>query len=88
MRYTSWCAVCALTVLAALPARADLTSHFDSGLEGWTGLGGTLSHAAGGWLLQQDTQSTWMSVSAPVAYHGNLAAYLGGTLSFDAIIQL
>lgn len=74
-----------LAALSALPARADISSTFDTDLQGWTGLGGSVSHAAGGYLLQQDTQSTWMSVVAPAAYHGNLSAYLGGTLSFDGL---
>lgn len=72
-----------VAAFSALPARADIASTFDTGLEGWTGLGGSVSHAAGGYLLQQDTQNTWMSVIAPAAFHGNLSAYLGGTLSFD-----
>lgn len=73
----------AALALPVLPAQAELLSTFDTGLEGWTGLGGSVSHAAGGYLLQQDTQSTWMSVVAPAAFHGDLSAYLGGTLSFD-----
>ena len=76
-----------LAALAALSlsnaARVNPASTFDSGLEGWTGLGGTVSHAAEGYLQQLDTQKTWMSVEAPVAFRGNLSACLGGTLSFD-----
>ncbi len=78
-------AASAAMALVAPPARADVTSSFDSGLDGWTAQGGTLSHHAGGWLLQSDTQSTWMSVLAPAAFRGNLTSYLGGTLSFDAL---
>jgi hypothetical protein len=82
-------ATCAVLLLAASTlspnARADIVSTFDTGLEGWTGVGGTVSHGAGGYLLQLDTQNSWMSVAAPAAFRGNLSAYLGGTLSFDAL---
>lgn len=68
----------------SLPASATvLASRFDAGLEGWTGLGGTVTHAAGGYLQQLDTQSTWMSVLAPAAFRGDLSAFLGGSLSFE-----
>jgi len=72
-----------VAVAISTAARADIASTFDSGLEGWTGLGGTVSHVAGGYLQQLDTQNTWMSVVAPVAFRGDLSAYLGGMLSFD-----
>ncbi|MBT9490030.1 MAG: PEP-CTERM sorting domain-containing protein [Rubrivivax sp.] len=85
MRTLTLLAIAALSALSALPARAAIQSTFDTGLEGWTGLGGSVSHAAGGYLLQQDTQNTWMSVVAPAAFHGDLSAYLGGTLSFDGL---
>lgn len=69
----------------ALPVQAaTLVSDFQDGLQGWTGLGGSVTHAAGGYLQQQDTQSTWMSVMAPAAFHGDLSVFLGGSLSFDA----
>jgi len=46
-----------LTALSLSTAtQANLASTFDSGLEGWTGLGGTVSHAADGYLHQLDTQ--------------------------------
>lgn len=85
MRSSTLLSLAALSALSSLPAHADILSTFDTGLEGWTGLGGTVSHAAGGYLLQQDTQNTWMSVVAPAAFHGDLSAYLGGTLSFDGL---
>ncbi len=77
------------TLALSATARADIGSSFDSGLEGWTGTGGTVSFAAsggapGGHLQQLDTASTWMSVIAPASFHGDLTAYLGGTVSFDA----
>ncbi len=81
-------ATAAVFTLCGLPAgplaAQTIHSGFDSTLEGWTGQGGTVSHAAGGYLQQLDTQGTWMSVSAPAAFHGDLSAYLNGTLSFDA----
>ena len=45
-----------VAVAISTAARADIASTFDSGLEGWTGLGGTVSHAADGYLQQLDTQ--------------------------------
>jgi len=73
---------------AAQAATPVLLSNFDSGLGGWTGAGGSVSHIAsggngGGFLQQTDTLNTWMSVSAPAAFLGNLSPYLGGKLSFD-----
>lgn len=73
------------TTALCLTAHADISTSFDTGLDGWTGAGGTVTHAAGGYLQQLDTQATWMSVAAPAAYRGILSAYLGGTVSFDAI---
>ncbi|KQW46226.1 MULTISPECIES: PEP-CTERM sorting domain-containing protein [unclassified Roseateles] len=73
------------TVAVCVSAHADISSSFAAGLEGWTGQGGTVTHIAGGYLRQQDTQATWMSVTAPAGYLGDLSAYLGGTVSFDAI---
>jgi len=54
-----------------------LFSGFDSGLAGWTGAGGSVSHLAiggngGGSLRQTDTLNTWMNVSAPASFLGNL----------------
>ncbi len=46
------------TLSLSTAARADIVSTFDTGLEGWTGLGGTVSHAAGSHLQQLDTQNT------------------------------
>jgi hypothetical protein len=82
-----------LLALSATATHANITSSFDSGLEGWVGAGGAVSFGAsggstggtsGGYLRQLDTLNTWMSVSAPASFLGNLSAYLGGTLSFDA----
>lgn len=77
-----------LLALGAAAADANISSSFGSRLEGWTGAGGTVSYVAsggngGGYLSQTDTLNTWMSVSAPAAFLGNLSAYLGGVLSFD-----
>jgi len=48
----------ALSLSTATQANLARTfaSTFDSGLEGWTGLGCTVSHAADGYLQQLDTQ--------------------------------
>jgi hypothetical protein len=77
-----------LLALGALAAHANINSSFNNGLEGWTGAGGTVSYGAsggngGGYLVQTDTMNTWMSVSAPAAFLGNLSTYSGGVLSFD-----
>lgn len=79
-------------VIAAIttPAHSQtITSGFDLGLESWSGAGGTVSWVSsggspGGYLRQADNAGTWMTVSAPSAFHGNLSAFLGGSLSFDA----
>jgi hypothetical protein len=68
-----------LLALGASTAQAQIISNFDSGLEGWTGAGGTVTHAAGGgngggYLSQRDTLNTWMIVSAPAAFLGDLSA--------------
>jgi hypothetical protein len=78
-----------LLALSATATHANITSSFDSGLEGWVGAGGAVSFGAsggnaGGYLRQLDTLNTWMSVSAPASFLGNLSPYLGGALSFDA----
>jgi hypothetical protein len=70
-------------------ASADLVSHFDSDLEGWTTTGGDLLYVAtggnsGGFLQLKDNQGGWMDASAPSKFLGDLSAYLGGSLSFDA----
>jgi hypothetical protein len=82
------CLVASLLALGASTGHAQIISNFDSGLAGWTGAGGSVTHVAsggngGGFLSQTDTLNTWMSVSAPAAFLGNLSAYLGGVLSFD-----
>jgi hypothetical protein len=79
----------AITALASPANSQTITSGFDSGLEGWTSNGGAVSWVSsggspGGYLQQSDNASSWMTVSAPSAFHGNLSAFLGGTLSFDA----
>lgn len=74
----------------AVPAQAQtITSGFDTGLDGWTGAGGAVTWVSsggnpGGYLRQADNLNTWMTVFAPSAFLGNLSAYLGGSLSFDA----
>jgi hypothetical protein len=65
-------------------------STFDSDLDGWTGSGGTMSFSAtggnpGGFLRREDADATTMSVFAPAKFLGDLTAFEGGMLSFDAI---
>jgi hypothetical protein len=66
-----------------------IQSTFTSGLEGWTGNGGSITWSAtggnpGGHLQQMDVIAGDMFVIAPVAFLGNRSAFVGGTLSFDA----
>lgn len=76
--------VASLVAFSAATGHAQISSNFDSGLAGWTAARGSVTHVAGGgYLSQTDTLNTWMSVSAPAAFLGNLQAYLGGVLSFD-----
>jgi len=81
----------AVGILALLGqgASAQVASTFDTDLQGWTGVGGAVTYVAsggngGGFLQQQDTDGSWMTVFAPAAYLGDLSSLLGGSLSFDA----
>jgi hypothetical protein len=75
----------------AVPAPADLLFDFDTDAQGWTVLfDGTLTHEAtggqsGGYLRLTDTSTnTDFELAAPASLAGNLSAYLGGTLQFQA----
>jgi hypothetical protein len=64
---------------------------FDTGLEGWTADGGTLTYAAnggnpGGFLQLTDATSSDMFVTAPNSefYSGDLSGYVNGFVQFDA----
>ena len=76
--------------LAALPLAAA-AAGFDAGSEGWTtSNGGDQSWVAtggngGGWLRVADTTNDDFLLNAPSGWLGNWSAYLGGTLSFDAL---
>jgi hypothetical protein len=80
---------CAAAMLSPA-ARADLHYSFDTDAQGWTVFdGGDLSHQAaggnpGGFLQIADSSSGDFRLVAPASALGNWAAYLGGTLSFDA----
>lgn len=79
----------ALTVAGAAQAMT-ISSTFDSDAEGWTGNGGTATWTdtggnPDGYLSQTDSTSTFMFLSLPSAYEGDLSAFDGGTVSFDAI---
>ncbi|MBL8230914.1 MAG: hypothetical protein JNL98_20635 [Bryobacterales bacterium] len=76
--------------LAITANAATIQTTFDAGLDGWTGTGGTVVFVAsggnpGGHLQQSDADATDMTVFAPAPFLGNLTAFLGGLLSFDAI---
>lgn len=81
----------------AMPAQAAVQFGFDTDAQGWTvsatGAGGpdatlvwVAGGAHGGYLRLDDlTTATDFLLLAPASLRGNLSAYLGGTLSFDAI---
>jgi len=78
-----------LVIMSSSRADANLTTTFDSSLEGWTSTGGVLSYSAtggnpGGFLRLQDNVDTFMTVFAPSSFYGDLLSYLGGILAFDA----
>lgn len=74
----------------ALPLVAH-AAGFDTGAEGWTAVdGGALSWVAtggnpGGWLRVADITDQDFLLKAPATWLGNRSAWLGGTLSFDAL---
>jgi len=80
----------AVGIGASTPA-AGLTiqSSFDSGLEGWTASGITISWQPSGGnpggYLRADDQANASYLIAPASYLGNLSAFDGGQLSFDQI---
>jgi cysteine-rich repeat protein len=78
-----WSAVLLASSLIAAPAAADLVSTFDSGLEGWTTEnGGSFTHESGFVRLDNDEIGN-ADVVAPPAFHGDLRAYEGGTVSWS-----
>jgi Laminin B (Domain IV) len=84
----------ALGFLAALPAKADLISTFDSGAEGWNAIDPTGDYTStwqsaggnpGGYLLGSETDPLGGTgyFYAPASWLGDLSAYGGGVLSYD-----
>lgn len=79
-----------IALCCAIPLAAS-AAGFDAGNEGWTTLDGGLQTwvatggNGGGWLQIADTTSGDFVLNAPAAWLGNWSAYLGGTLSFDAL---
>lgn len=64
--------------LTGQAASAEITRTFNTGLEGWSGAGGVVSHVAaggnsGGFLRQVDNAGTFMTFSAPGAFLGRSA---------------
>jgi hypothetical protein len=86
--------VCAGLLLAGMASRAqaDLAYTFDADAQGFTVNvpAGELSHVADGYLRIVDlTDQTNVSLILPgAALAGGWAAYEGGTLSFDARLEL
>ncbi len=65
----------------------SLLSKFGGGLDGWTLLGGRLTHErdakSGGHLVCKDTESTDMYLKAPSKFTGDLSSFAGGVLQFN-----
>jgi hypothetical protein len=89
----TWIPIPILALTASLLANAAIIeSRFDASTEGWTAanvLAGSPAHVAsggnpGGYLFIDNTEGSVAYVSAPAAFLGNLSAFVGGTLSFDA----
>lgn len=83
------CAVACLGLSSA--SAAGISVGFDSGTEGFFITGdGELSHVVtggNGFLSVKDTTGSFLFLNAPVAAAGeNWSSYLGGTVSFDAIM--
>lgn len=81
-------------VLTALPAKANLSSTFDSSAEGWIAVDPTGDYTAswassggnpGGYLrgVETDPLGDTGYFVAPASWLGNWSAYAGGTLSYD-----
>jgi hypothetical protein len=81
-------------VLVALPAKANLTSTFDSSAEGWNAVDPTGDYTSswqssggnpGGYLQGSETDPLGGTgyFYAPASWLGNWSAYTGGTISYD-----
>jgi hypothetical protein len=81
-------------VLVALPAKANLTSTFDSSAEGWNAVDPTGDYTSswqssggnpGGYLQgsESDPLGGTGYFYAPASWLGNWSAYAGGTISYD-----
>lgn len=81
-------------VLAAVPAKANLTSTFDSSAEGWNAIDPTGDYTSswqsaggnpGGYLQgsESDPLGGTGYFYAPASWLGNWSAYAGGTISYD-----
>jgi Laminin B (Domain IV)/PEP-CTERM motif len=81
-------------VLVALPAKANLTSTFDSSAEGWNAVDPTGDYTSswqssggnpGGYLQGSETDPLGGTgyFYAPASWLGNWSAYAGGTISYD-----
>lgn len=81
----------ALIAMARVASGTQITSTFDTDLDGWTAsAGGSMTFATtggnpGGFLRDLDLDNTDMFVSAPAKFLGDKSAFAGGTISFDGI---
>lgn len=91
LRGTTVAAALAAAALAGSAHAATVSSHFDSGLDGWTTFGnegpgqdGTSNLSnAGGYLHSVDFTDTWGWLLAPAAFTNAARSALGGDFSFD-----
>jgi hypothetical protein len=84
-------ALISILSIARVASAAEISSTFDTDLDGWTSsAGGTMTFGAtggnpGGFLHHADADNTDMFVSAPAKFLGDRSAFVGGTVSFDGI---
>ncbi|MFW6032168.1 MAG: hypothetical protein ACOCTI_02180 [Phycisphaeraceae bacterium] len=86
--------IAAVAALVGLPAQASIISTFDDDADGWTVINdATTYHEAsggnpGGYLRYHDhATGITFRAGAPDKFLGDLGAYDGGTLSFDARLE-
>lgn len=87
--------VAAASIFFAFPAKADVSSTFDTGIDGWTlanaDPGSTLMYEAtggnpGGYILFTDgAEGAYDVFSAPSKFLGDDSAYYNQSLSFDLL---
>jgi uncharacterized protein (TIGR03437 family) len=81
------CAVVLIWMPAAVATAQQITSTFDTDLEGWTASTGTPEHRTGGnpggYLYIDNPETQIVELSAPQKFLGNLTQYDRGEFSWD-----